>query len=223
MKKINKITLRQTLTPLITIAIICFLWFGPIRISYIENIIISILIIISNYIEYKGRPFSALGFRRGKFTLKNILVLAPLFALGLFVFYVFVLVPGITKLTGVPIDYSSFDELKGNLPACLIALLLVWATAGFGEEIIFRGYFMRQFVKFFGESKVSIMLNIVLLACFFGFMHSYQGITGQLVAGFVGALLALIFYLRKYDLWFIVAVHGFFDTIALICIYFGLG
>lgn len=218
----NKITLRQTLIPLITIAIICFLWFGPIRMSYIENIIISILIIIANYIEYKGKPFPALGFQREKFTTKNILVLAPLVALGLFVFYVFVLVPGITKLTGAPIDYSSFDQLKGNLPACLMALLIVWLSAGFGEEIIFRGYFMRQFVKFFGESKVSIVLNIVLLACFFGFMHSYQGITGQLVTGIVGALIALIFYLRKYDLWFVVAVHGFFDTFALICVYFGL-
>ncbi len=218
----NKITLRQTFTPLITTAIICFLWFGPIRISYIENIIISILIIIANYIEYKGKPFSALGFQREKFTVKNIFVLAPLVALGLFVFYVFALVPGITKLTGAPIDYSSFDQLKGNLPACLIALLLVWVSAGFGEEIIFRGYFMRQFVKFFGDSKVSIVLNIVLFAFLFGFLHSYQGITGQLVTGFVGALIALIFYLRKYDLWFIIAVHGFFDTIALICVYFGL-
>ncbi len=218
----NTIILRQTLVPLITIAIICFIWFGPIRISYIENIIISILIIIANYVEYEGKPFRALGFQREKFTVKNILVLAPLVALGLFVFYVFALVPGITKLTGVPIDYSSFDQLRGNLPACLIALLLVWATAGFGEEIIFRGYFMRQFVKFFGESKFSIVLNIVLLACFFGFMHSHQGITGQLVAGIVGGLLALIFYLRKYDLWFVVAVHGFFDTIAIIFIYFGL-
>ena len=138
----NKITLRQTLIPLITITIICFLWFGPIRIGYIENIIISILIIIANYIEYEGKPFLALGFQREKFTFKNILVLAPLVALGLFVFYVFAVVPGVTKLTGVPIDYSSFDQLKGDLPACLIALLLVWATAGFGEEIIFRGYFM---------------------------------------------------------------------------------
>tara|TARA_R110002020_G_scaffold346625_3_gene560475 strand:+ start:475 stop:1128 length:654 start_codon:yes stop_codon:yes gene_type:complete len=215
-------TLRQIVIPLITIAIICFLWFGPIRMSYIENIVISILIIIANYIEYKGKPFSALGFQREKFTFKNIFVLAPLLALVLFAFYVFALVPGITKLTGVPIDYSSFDQLKGNLPASLIALLLVWATAGFGEEIIFRGYFMRQFVKLFGESKVSIVLNIVLLACFFGFMHSYQGITGQIVAGTVGAILALIFYLRKYDLWFVVTVHGFFDTIALICIYIGL-
>ncbi|MCC1483369.1 CPBP family intramembrane glutamic endopeptidase [Winogradskyella immobilis] len=218
----NKITLRQVLIPLITIAIILFLWFGPIRISYIENILISILIIIANYIEYKGKPFAALGFQREKFTFKNIFLFAPLLALGLFAFYVFLLVPGITMLTDAPIDYSAFDELKGNLPACLIALVVVWATAGFGEEIIFRGYFMRQFVKFFGESKVSIVLNIVLLACFFGFMHSYQGITGQLVTGIVGALLALIFYLRKYDLWFVIAVHGFFDTIALICVYFGL-
>ncbi|EAR01257.1 CPBP family intramembrane glutamic endopeptidase [Maribacter sp. HTCC2170] len=218
----NKLTLQQTLIPLITITIICFLWFGPISLSYIENVVISILIIIANYIEYKGKPFSALGFHRENFTVKNIAVHAPLVALGLFAFYVFALVPATTKLTGVPIDYSSFDSLKGNLPACLIAILVVWATAGFGEEIIFRGYFMRQFVKFFGESKVSMVLNIVLLACFFGLMHSYQGITGQLVAGSVGALLALIFYLRKYDLWFIVAVHGFFDTIAIICIYYGL-
>lgn len=218
----NNISLRHTLIPFITIAIICFIWFGPFRITYIENIILSIMIILSTYIEYKGKPFSALGFQREKFTFKNILVLAPLVALGLFVLYVFVLVPGITELTGAPIDYSSFDQLRGDLPACLVALVLVWATAGFGEEIIFRGYFMRQFVKFFGESKISIILNIFLLACFFGFMHSYQGITGQLVTGIVGALLALIFYLRRYDLWFVIAVHGFFDTIAIICIYFGL-
>jgi len=218
----NKITLRQIVIPLITIAMICFLWFGPVRLSYIENIVIAILIIIANYIEYKGEPFSALGFQREKFTIKNILILAPLVALGLFIFYVFVLVPGITELTGDPIDYSSFEQLEGNLSACLIALLLVWATAGFSEEIIFRGYFMRKFIKFFGESHISIILNIVLLAGFFGFMHGYQGITGQVVSGIIGALLALIFYLRKYDLWFVIGVHGFFDSIAIVCIYFGL-
>ncbi|TDS18753.1 hypothetical protein DFQ03_0463 [Maribacter caenipelagi] len=218
----NKVTFRQIIIPLITLAVICFIWFGPLQLSYIINIVVSLIIILSNYIEYKGKTFSALGFRREKFTIKNIFIIAPLLALGLFIFYVFLLVPGITKLTGVPIDYSSFKELEGNFSACFVALLIVWANAGFGEEIIFRGYFMRQFVKFFGESKVSIILNIVLLACFFGFMHSYQGITGQIVAGTVGGLIALIFYLRKYDLWFVIAVHGFFDTISLICIYYGL-
>ncbi|WP_440881335.1 lysostaphin resistance A-like protein [Tenacibaculum sp. C7A-26P2] len=190
--------------------------------NQVENIIISILIITANYIEYKGKPFSALGFRYEKFTFKNIFILAPLVALGLFIFYVFALVPRITKLTGVPIDLSSLEDLRGNFSACLTILALVWATAGFGEEIIFRGYFMRQFTKFFGASKVSILFNIILLSCFLGFMYGHQGITGQLVAGIVGALLALIFYIRKYDLWFNIAVHGFFNTIAIICIYFGL-
>ncbi|RZT00149.1 CPBP family intramembrane glutamic endopeptidase [Aquimarina brevivitae] len=216
------ITLKSLLIPVCTTAMICLIWFGPIHISYIENIIIAILIMIANYIEYKGKAFEALGLQRDKFTITNIFVVAPLVALGLFACYVFLIVPGITALTGVPIDYSSFAQLEGNLRACLIALGVVWLTAGFGEEIIFRGYFMRQLIKFFGESTVSIVLNIILLACFFGFMHSYQGITGQWVAGIIGGLLALLFYLRKYDLWFVIAVHGFFDTFALVCIYLGL-
>ncbi len=218
----NKITLRQILTPLITLAIICFMWFGPIQRSVFENIIISILIIIANYIEYEGKPFSALVFYREKFTAKNLLVFAPLAAFGLFVFYVLALVPTIEMLTGVPIDYSTMDQLKGDLPTTIIWLLIVWATAGFGEEIIFRGYFMRQFVKFFGESKISITLNIVIFACFFGFMHMQQEITGQIVAASTGALLSLLFYLRKYDLWFNIAVHGFFNTLGILSFYFGL-
>ena len=218
----NKITLRQTLIPLITMAIICFMYFGPINRTPFENIIISIIIIIANYIEYKGKPFSALGFQRAKFNAKNLLILAPLVAIALFVFYVIAIVPGIEMLTGVPIDYSSMSQLEGNLQLTIVWLLLVWATAGFGEEIIFRGFLMRQFVKFFGESKISIALNILLITGFFGFMHSQQGITGQLVTWIIGALIALIFYLRKYDLWFVIAVHGFFNTIALIGIYFGL-
>ncbi|GAB5408996.1 MAG: hypothetical protein BalsKO_13610 [Balneolaceae bacterium] len=198
------------------------MWFGPIQRSTFENIIISIIISIANYIEFEGKPFSALGFRREAFNPKNILFLAPLTALALFVFYVFVMVPVITKLTGVNIDYSSMDQLEGNLQVAIIWLLVVWATAAFGEEIIFRGYFMRQFVKFFGESKVSIALNILVFACFFGFMHMQQGITGQIVAASTGALLSLIFYLRKYDLWFNIALHGFFNTLGILSFYFGL-
>ena len=46
--------------------------------------------------------------------------------------------------------------------------------------------------------------------------------TGQIVTFVIGSLIALLFYLRKYDLWFVIAVHGFFNTFALTCIYFGL-
>lgn len=214
-------TLRQIVIPLVTLVIICFMYFGPITRTPFENIIVSIIIIIANYIEYKGKPFSALGFKREKFNAKNLLVYAPLVAIALFAFYVIAVVPGIEILTGVPIDYSSMSHLEGNLQVTIVWILLVWAVSGFGEEIIFRGYFMRQFVKFFGASQISIVLNIVLITGFFGFMHGQQGITGQLVTWTVGALIALIFYLRKYDLWFVIAVHGFFNTIAFTFIYLG--
>ena len=218
----NNITLRQILIPLFTITIILFLWFGPFNLGFFTLIISSIIVFIGSAIEYKERAFIALGFEREKFSYKNFFVLAPLVALGLFIFYIFILVPGITKLTGVPIDYSFFKEITGNLKTFLISLAFILVGSGFGEEIIFRGYFMRQFVKFFGESKISIALSIILITGFFGFMHSGQGITGQIVTFVIGSIIALIFYLRKYDLWFVCSVHCFFNTIALTSIYFGL-
>lgn len=218
----NKLTLKQIVIPLVTLAIICFMYFGPITRTPFENIIISIIIIIANYIEYNGKPFSALGFQKAKFNAKNLLVLAPLAAIGLFVFYVTIMVPGIEMLTGVPIDYSSMRQLEGNLQVTIVWLLIVWATAGFGEEIIFRGYFMRQFFKFFGDSKISLVINILIFCSFFGYMHMQQGITGQLVAASMGAILSIIFYMRKYDLWFMIMLHGFFNTLGILSFYFGL-
>ena len=218
----NKLTVRQIVIPLVTLAIICFMYFGPITRTPFENIIISMIIIIANYIEYKGKPFTALGFKRDNFKVKNLLVHAPLVALALFIFYVFAVVPGIEMLTGVPIDYSSMSQLEGDLQTTIVWLLLVWVTAGFGEEIIFRGYLMRQFVKFFGDSNISLAINILVICGFFGYMHMQQGITGQLVVVIIGALLSIIFYKRKYDLWFMIMIHGIFNTLGILSFYFGL-
>jgi membrane protease YdiL (CAAX protease family) len=217
-----KLHAKQIITPLVTLTLILFMYFGPLTRTIFENIILSVIIIIANSIEYKGKPFSALGLYREKFTAKNLLVIAPLVAFGLFVFYVFVLVPGIEMLTGVPIDYSSMRHLKGDLQTTIIWLLIVWATAAFGEEIIFRGYLMRQFVKFFGESRISLTIIILVISSFFGYMHMQQGITGQIVAGSTGALFSLIFYMRKYDLWFMIVIHGIFNTLGILSFYFGL-
>ncbi|BAO55926.1 CPBP family intramembrane glutamic endopeptidase [Nonlabens marinus] len=214
--------LRQIVIPLVTLSIICFMYFGPLTRTPFENIILSIIIIIANYIEYKGKPFSALGFKRINFNVKNLLLRAPLIALGLFIFYVFAVVPGIEMLTGVPIDYSSMNHLEGNLEVTILYLLIVWATAGFGEEIIFRGYLMRHFIKFFGDSTISLIINILIICGFFGYMHMQQGITGQLVVVIIGAILSVIFYVRKYDLWLLIMIHGFFNTLGILSFYLGL-
>lgn len=218
----KNLTPRQIIFPLATLAIILFMYFGPLNRTVFENIIISIVIIVATYIEYKGKPFTPLGFQRAKFNAKNLLVFAPLTAFGLFVFYVIAIVPGIEMLTGVSIDYSSMAQVRGNLQTAISWLLIVWATAAFGEEIIFRGFLMRQFVKFFGDSKISLAINILIFCGFFGYMHMQQGITGQLVSASLGSIFCIIFYARKYDLWFMIMVHGFFNTLGILSFYFGL-
>ncbi|MEM9897394.1 MAG: CPBP family intramembrane glutamic endopeptidase [Bacteroidota bacterium] len=218
----NKFTFKQIVLPIVTLAIILFIYFGPITRTIFENIIIPVVIIAAYYLEYKGKAFSSLGFYREKFTAKNLLIFAPLTAFGLFVFYVAALVPAVEMLTGDPIVYANMEELRGNLPSTLIWLGVVWVTAGFGEEIIFRGFLMRQLVKFFGDNKISLAISIIVISSFFGYMHMQQGLTGQLVSATVGSLLSIIFYIRKYDLWFLIMIHGFFNTFGILSFYFGL-
>lgn len=218
----NKLSPKQIITPLVVLAIIIFMYFGPITRTIFENIILSLVIIVASYIEFDGKPFAAIGFYRKNFNAKNLLLFAPLTAFALFVFYVAALVPAVEMVTGTPIDMSQLAHLEGDLVTSLIWLGIVWATAAFGEEIIFRGFLMRQFIKFFGDSKVSLAINILLICGFFGYMHMQQGLTGQLVAMSTGALLSIIFIKKKYDLWFMMMVHGCFNALGIFSFYFGL-
>ncbi len=213
----NKTSLKAKLIPLIAILLFCLLY----HLGYFQMILIAVLVIIASAIEYKKELFKSLGFQRKNLRLKSLLITAPLVGIAIFLIYSYLLVPGVTALTGQPVDYSEFAKYKGDLPAILTFLAFVWVTAGFGEEIVFRGYLMRQFTKFFGSSTVSIVINILLFGFIFGWIHAYQGISGQIVAGITGMTLAIIFHIRKSDLWFNVAVHGFVDTIALVYMYYG--
>lgn len=217
MKRINKTFLTTKLTPVIAILLCCLLYIS----GYFQIIIAAIILIIASAIEYGKDLFKSLGFQREKISVKSLLITAPLLAIISFLVYSYVLVPGVTSLTGQPMDYSVFESYKGNLPAILTLFTLIWVGAAFGEEIVFRGYLMRQFTKFFGSSKISIIVNILLFGFVFGWLHAYQGLSGQIVTGIVGMFLACIFHIRKNDLWFNVAVHGFFDTVALVYIYYG--
>lgn len=213
----SKPSLKATLIPIITILLSVILY----HFGYFQMIIIGILAIIASAIEYKKDLFKSLGFHRKNVNVKSLLVTAPLIGIATFLIYIYILVPSVGYLTGQPIDYSEFIAFKGDLPAILSFLPFVWATAAFGEEIVFRGYLMRQFTKFFGSSKISLIMNLLLFGFTFGWLHAYQGITGQIITGIIGMFLAVIFHLRKSDLWFNVAVHGFIDTVALVYMYYG--
>jgi membrane protease YdiL (CAAX protease family) len=215
----NKSFFTTKLTPLITVILCIILYMS----GNFQMIIAAIFVLIASAIEYKKDAFKSLGFQRKRLNIKSHLLTAPLLGIAFFLFYYYLMVPCVTYITGQPIDFSVFEPYTGNLSASLSLLVLIWLSAAFGEEIVFKGYLMRQFTKFFGSSKISLIINILIFGFIFGWIHAYQGISGQIITGMFGMLYAVIFHVRKNDLWFNIMLHGFFDTTALLFIYNGWG
>jgi membrane protease YdiL (CAAX protease family) len=118
-------------------------------------------------------------------------------------------------------DYSGFENIKGNLGLALMFLVVSWTTAGFGEEIINRGFLMEQFAKLFG-GKFSWALSLILVSTIFGLGHAYQGAIGMLLVTYSGLIYGLLYILGKRNLWYTIIAHGTADTIAFLALYTGL-
>lgn len=128
----------------------------------------------------------------------------------------------IPALTGASINYSIFDQLRGNTSAYLVTIPVIWIVAGFFEEIIFRGFLYQQLIRLFGESKLALILIVLGTSAFFGHLHDYQGISGQILTGVIGAILGIIFLTHKRNLWLTIIIHGLYDTLALTLVYLNL-
>ena len=91
-------------------------------------------------------------------------------------------------LLGLPIiSNTNYNLLPQNyLEYTLFFVLSV--SAGFCEEIIYRGYFQRQFSSIFKNKWIAIFLQGIL----FGFSHGYQGIKYMILISVFGILFGLL-------------------------------
>ena len=143
---------------------------------------------------------------------------------GLITVYIVVVVsmPLVTRLTGQPMDKSLFETLRGNVPALIFGLLVVWTLAAFGEELIFRGYLMNTLARVFGNKNGSWIFACIINSILFGVGHMYQGISGVILLGIVGLLYALFYLGSGRNLWVPILIHGLYDTLAFLVIFFNL-
>jgi membrane protease YdiL (CAAX protease family) len=130
-----------------------------------------------------------------------------------------ILEPFSDKITKSTTDHSSFDGLRGNLGYFLLILVSVWVVVVFLEEIIFRGYMMGEIARLIGTSKAALAVNVILSSVLFGLAHWYQGRSGALSTGIIGALLGILFITSGFNLWLPILTHGFIDTIGLFLVY----
>ena len=123
------------------------------------------------------------------------------------------------KLGGPMPDISSFSQIKNNPWALLGYLVISWTSAGFGEEIIWRGFIMTQISRLFGAGKTGWTIGLFTSAILFGLVHAYQGITGILMTSITGIIFGLVFLNSKQNLWASILAHAFTDSLAFILIY----
>lgn len=67
------------------------------------------------------------------------LLLGVAYGVGLELFDLFGKQPLLTRLLGKPPDLSGFPAVRGNLKYALLIIVLIWALAAFGEELVYRG------------------------------------------------------------------------------------
>jgi membrane protease YdiL (CAAX protease family) len=136
-------------------------------------------------------------------------------------FELFVSQPILVRIIGKKADLSQFSDLTGNLKVTALYILIVWIVAAFGEEMIYRGYLMNRVADLLNRTRKAWILSLIVVHIVFGLAHSYQGLTGVIDEGVMGALLAVIYLRTGRNLAVPIVAHGVQDSIDLILIFTG--
>jgi CAAX protease family protein len=130
--------------------------------------------------------------------------------------------PLLERWTGVERDLSRFAYLEGNGAALLQTLVMLWLTAGFWEELYFRGFLVPQIAALGGGRRLGWALGIVLSSAAFAAAHGYQSVSGVVLTGVGGALLGGVFVAHGRNLWIPIVVHTLHDASGALFIYLGI-
>ena len=87
----------------------------------------------------------------------------------------------------------SMKPLLPQGPVEMAVWAILCATAGFCEELIFRGYLQRQFLAITGRIDFAIILQAVV----FGMGHMYEGWKGVITIMVYGALFGVLAVIKK--------------------------
>ena len=113
------------------------------------------------------------------------------------------------------------SEITGNIKIALLALLIVWTFAAFGEEIAYRGYLLTRAADLGNRTTAAYWIGIVVVSVLFGYGHYYKGPTGILDSGIAGLILGAAYVVSGRNLWASILAHGFIDTVGVVMVFFG--
>ncbi|GAB5350120.1 CPBP family intramembrane glutamic endopeptidase [Alteriqipengyuania sp. 357] len=115
-----------------------------------------------------------------------------------------------------PIDVSLVLDYVTQSPLsfALWVVLVAWFAAGFGEELLYRGFLIDRLMRLRGMRGRKWPAAIIQ-AALFGLPHLYQGWGGVLVTAAIGLFLAWLRFANRGNLWACILAHAAVDTIML--------
>jgi CAAX protease family protein len=183
-----------------------------------EVIVLSVLGLASIWL--RDRRWSSMGFKRPG-SWRRIVLVAFAAAGVRIVLGQFVIEPITGFFWPPPSAPELANEITGNAKVALLALLLVWTFAAFGEEIAYRGYLLTRAADIGRRSTTAYWLGIVLVSILFGYGHYYKGPSGIIDSGIASVILGTAYMVAGRNLWACILTHGFIDTFGVIDAFFG--
>lgn len=172
-------------------------------------------------IRIRDVSLTAMGFRRPS-SWSRVLLIA-LAAATLRILLSEVLIDPLTQKFWPPAAApSEAAAITGNLKIALLALLIVWTFAAFGEEIAYRGYLLTRAADLGNRTKTAYLVGVVFVSVLFGYGHYYKGPSGIIDSGVAGLILGSAYLITGRNLWTSILAHGFIDTFGVVVLYFGL-
>lgn len=191
--------------------------------------LITTLVLMTLYMRRRGLNWSSMGLRPLP-GLKTKLMVIPQALLILLTVLIIILsltkgleAIGITFLSETPEgEVARFGDIAGNLRMYLTLIALSWISAGFGEEMFFRGFLITRVKTIFEGNKYSSVYAVLLPALLFGAVHVYStGLAGLVNAGTIGLIFGTFFLRYKRNLWPLILTHGFINSIGFTVDYLG--
>jgi uncharacterized protein len=125
----------------------------------------------------------------------------------------------VMPLLDAPPINPAYHFLTGNTAALPGILYIIIAGAGFGEEVVFRGWMFERFGKLLGKSTGAKIAIVLITSVWFGVVHyAVQGPPGVEQALIVGLVFGSIFAVTGRIVMLMIA-HAAFDLTALALIY----
>lgn len=210
MKKSN-----QIIRALVTVVVVMIMLFLEVPLL---PILLSAIIVIMVSLFTGG--LKQIGLSRSVYPLGSLLGIAIGMAIVINLTSLYIITPVIENLTNTKLQLGAFSSIEGNTSVYLISLLIGWVIGGFAEEIIFRGFLLSTIMGWI-PGKTGEIVGVIVTSAIFGYLHEYQGLSGQLSMVVVGLFLGGIFLMNRKKLWLNIVLHGTINTMSMTALYLG--